>query len=135
MPSYARSPGSISCPRRWGRSSRPTRPRPLPQALAGDLAELGPVVPGGDVAHRARARAHADRLGVGRAPRVGNALEHLAAGDARGREERVLAPAQAVLVEHLVEVVAGVDGGLALLVAAGPEPAEYLTPRALDGRG
>src|SRR3954451_22206636 len=134
MPSYARWPASISCPRRWGRSSRPTRQRPLPQALAGDLAQLGPVMPGRDVAHSARARAHADRFGVGRAPGVGHALERLAAGDARGREERVLAPAEAVLVQHLVQVVAGVDGGLALLIAAGPEPAEYLTARALDGR-
>src|SRR4051812_22838608 len=134
MPFYARLPGWISCPRRWGRSSRPTRPRLLPQALARDLAQLCPIVPGGDVADRARARAHADRLGVGRAAGVAHALEHLAAGDAGGSEERVLAPAEAVLVEHLVEVVAGVDRGVALLVAARPEPAEDLSAGALDRR-
>ena len=43
---------------------------------------------------------------------VAHALEHVAVGDAGGGEEDVVAGDEAVRVEDLVEVVAGVDRGL-----------------------
>ena len=49
-----------------------------------------------------------------------HALEHVAFGDAGGGEEDVLAGYEAVLVEHLVEVVAGLERRVALLVASRP---------------
>ena len=66
---------------------------------------------------------------------VAHALQELAVGDAGGGEEDVVAGDEAVDVEDLVEVVAGVDRGLALVVVARPEPAEQLAAEALDRGG
>src|SRR5919204_1722136 len=141
MPSSAPWPGSTSSPPWWGRWRRrrtgrePRREgRPSPRLVGDDLAQLRAVVPGSDGTHRARPRAHAHRLGVGVAAGEVHALEHLAVGDARRGEEDVVAGDEAVLVEDLVEVVAGVERRLLLLLVAGPQPAEDLPPGALDGR-
>ena len=71
------------------------------------------------------------------APRgvVVHALEQLAVGDAGGGEEAVVARHEVVGAQHLVEVVAGVEGGVALVVVAGPEPALELAAHALEGGG
>ena len=87
-----------------------------------------------DRPHRPRARAGDQRLG-GRLPAaVPNALQEVAVGDAGGGEEHVLAGDEPVDVEDFIEVVAGVDRGLALGVVARPEPAEQLPAEALDRR-
>ena len=44
-------------------------------------------------------------------------------------------PDQVVGAEHPVEVVAGVEGGLALVVVAGPQAALELAAHALEGGG
>ena len=58
-----------------------------------------------------------------------HALEHVAVRHAGGGEEDVVAAHQTVHVEHLVEVVAGVERRLALVLVARPQPPEHLTAR------
>src|SRR3954452_13226245 len=90
--------------------------------IADELAQRLAVVASADAAHGPGAGAGHERLG-GRAarPLVAHALEQVAVGDAGAREELVLAAAEAVLVEPLLEVVALVDRGLALVLVARPE--------------
>ena len=59
----------------------------------------------------------------------------LAVGDAGGGEEHVVAPDQVVDVQDLLQVVAGVEGGLALVVVAWPQPAVHGPVEALEGAG
>ena len=49
--------------------------------------------------------------------------------------KKQLSPHQVVGGQHRVEVVARVDGGLALVVVAGPQPALQLAAHALEGGG
>src|SRR4029453_3870745 len=56
-------------------------------------------------------------------------------GDAGGGEEDVVPPDQVVDVQHLVQVVAGVEGGPALVVVAGPQAAVHGAVEALEGAG
>src|SRR4051794_34793101 len=91
------------------------------------------VVAAVDVAHRARPRAHRQRLREDAARPVTDAGEQLAAGDARGGEEAVLAGDQVVGREHPVEVVAGVERRLALPVVARVEPPVDRAVQALQG--
>src|SRR5207342_2228447 len=88
-----------------------------------------------DAADGAGAGAHDQRLGRGAGAAVADALEDVAVGHAGGREEDVVARAEVVGGEHAVEVVAGVDGGLALAVVTGPEAAEQLPAHRLEGGG
>jgi hypothetical protein len=82
---------------------------------------------------RARARAHHQRLGRGSAAAlVAHALQDVAVGDAGRREEHVLAGDEVVAVEHFGQVVAGLDGGRALLVVARPQASQQLAADALD---
>jgi len=55
-------------------------------------------------------------------------LEEVAVGDAGRREEDVVARDEVVGVEHGADVVAGGDGGGALVVVARPEPPLDLAP-------
>src|SRR5207237_181621 len=66
---------------------------------------------------------------------VVDALKQLAVGDSGGGEEGVVAGDEDVGGQHLFQVVALVDGGLPLLVVAGPEPTLDLTAHALEGGG
>src|SRR5689334_16305976 len=104
-------------------------------ALAGDRAELAAVVARVDAAHGAGAGAHHQRFGGGAGPAVADALEDVAVGDTGGGEEDVLAGAEVVGGEDLVEVVAGVEGSRALLIVARPEAAEQLPAHRLQGGG
>ena len=81
-------------------------------------------------------RAHDDRLGRRRrAAAVADALQDVAVGDAGGREEAVVAADEVVLVQLAVEVVAGVERGLALVVVARPEAADEAAADRLDRGG
>src|SRR4051794_19339148 len=85
-----------------------------------ELPQLLQPVTGVDAAHGARLRPHHQRLCGGTAAVVADAPQELAVGDAGGREEAVVAGHEVVGGEHLVEVVAALDGGGALAVVAGP---------------
>src|SRR4051794_40127305 len=117
---------------------RPTRRacRLLPVPLAGQRAELHAVVRRGDLADGSGAGAHDERLGcrLG-AVAVADSLEQVSVGHAGGREEDVLAGHQAIDVEHLIEVVPGVESGPALFVVAGPQAPDQLPAHRLDRRG
>src|SRR3954465_4030560 len=76
------------------------------------------VVAAVDVAHRARARAHRQRLREHAARPGADAGQQLAAGHAGGGEEDVLARHEIIGRQHAVEVVAGIQGRLAPLVVA-----------------
>src|SRR5581483_1215208 len=88
-----------------------------------------------DTADGARLGAHDEGFGGGAAGVVVDALEELAVRDAGGGEEGVVGGAEIVGGEDLLEVVALVDGGLALLVVPGPQPALHLAAHALQGGG
>ena len=103
-------------------------------ALADDRPQLRAVVGRLDPAHGARARAHHQRLGRRPGAAVADALEDVAVGDAGGGEEDVLPRAEIVAGQHPVEVVAGVDRRLALVVVAGPEPSQQLAAHRLQRR-
>ena len=60
---------------------------------------------------------------------VADALEHVAVGHAGRGEEAVVAGHEVVDAEHPLEVVAGVDRGLALGVVARPQPARAAARR------
>src|SRR5919202_66040 len=64
------------------------------------------------------------RCGAGRRSGQERRLRQLAVGDAGGGEEHVAAPDQVIDGQDLVEVVAGLEGGPALVVVAGPQPPE-----------
>src|SRR4051794_3314424 len=93
------------------------------------------VVAAVDVAHRARARAHRQRLREHATRPVADAGQQLAAGHAGGGEEDVLAGDEVVGRQHAVEVVAGVQGRLALLLVARIQPAVDGAVEALQGAG
>src|SRR5919106_5634428 len=122
-PSTSRGPGAF-CPNSG-----------LAVVDGGVAAELGELVAGVDRAGGARLGAHRQGLGEGAATVEADPAEQLAVGDAGGGEEHVVAPDQVVDGEDLVEVVAGVQGGPALLVVAGPQPAEHRPVQALEGAG
>src|ERR1700733_602706 len=108
----------------------PIQPRTKRSAVAGlaasDLAELRAVVRRLDAAHGSGAGAHHQRFGGRAFAAVADALEDVAVGYPGGGEEDVLAGAEVVGGEDLVEVVAGVDRGAPLLVVARPEPSQQL---------
>ena len=108
----------------WRPSRRPAGAAWSALSVAGgELAQLRAVVARLDAPHRARAAAHDERLGARPArARVADALEHVAVGHAGGREEAVVAAHEVVLREHAVDVVAGVDRRLALVVVARRQP-------------
>src|SRR5215204_2483654 len=112
--------------RAWGRTSG-TGPR--------DQVGAAQLMPGLDQADGARDRAHRQRLGQHLVGPEADPAQELAVGDAGGGEEDVVAPDQVVDGEHLVEVVAGVEGGPALVVVAGPEAAVHGAVEALEGAG
>src|ERR1700742_3472885 len=116
----------------------PQPPRPKRSAVAvlaaDDLAQLVAVVRRLDAAHGARARAHHQRFGGRAFAAVADALEDVAVGHPGGGEEDVLAGAEVVGGEDLVEVVALVDRGAPLLVVTRPEPAEQLAAHRLQRR-
>src|SRR5205085_9126755 len=86
-----------------------------------------------DPAHRPRARASHERLGRRSARAlVADALQQVAVRDPGAREEDVVAAAETVLVEYLVEVVALVDRGLALLLVSRPEATDDAAAHRLD---
>src|SRR6478609_2971821 len=85
-----------------------------------------------DGADGSAARAHDEGVGARRLRAVAHAAEQLAVRDAGGDEE-ALARDQVVGGQDAVEVVAGVEGLLALLVVLGPEPALDDAAGALDG--
>ena len=87
-----------------------------------------------DAADGAGAGAHHQRFGGRAFAAVADALEDVAVGDAGGGEEDVLAGAEVVGCEDLVEVVAGVDRGAPLLVVARPEPSQELAAHRLQRR-
>src|SRR5579864_7373193 len=118
------------------RGSAPWRRRPrfLAVAHARERAELPAVVARRHAANGARARAHDQRLGRRTAVAlVADPLEHVPVGHACGREEDIVPGDEVVAGQHPLEVIAGGDRGLALLVVARPEPAEQLAADALDG--
>ena len=80
-------------------------------------------------------RAHDQRLGVGAVAPEADTTQQFAVGDAGGGEEDVLAGDEVVEREDLVEVVAGVEGPLALVVVAGPEAALDGAAEGLEGAG
>src|SRR5438067_554879 len=92
----------------WGRSAV--------FLLTVDLLELGDAVLAADRADGPRAGAHHDRLGGGVVGEEADALDHRAVGDPGGGEEDVVAFDEVVDRQDAVEVVAGLEGGLALLV-------------------
>src|SRR4051812_29020899 len=99
-----------------GSYPRPSLSR-LPRLVVGDggeAAELVELVAGVDGADGAGLGAHDERLRGGAPAVVVHALQQLAVGDAGGGEEAVLAGDEVVLGQDPVEVVAGVEGGLAL---------------------
>ena len=100
-----------------------------------DLAELVHLMTGVDLADRARLRAHDERVGGRRPCVVVDAFEQVTVGDTGGREEAVLAPDQVFEGEDRFEVVAGVEGGPALVVVAGPQPSVERTAHALERGG
>ena len=67
---------------------------------------------GVDLAGGAGLGAHRQGLGEGAAAVEADAAQQLAVGDAGGGEEHVVAPDQVVDVQDLLQVVAGVEGGL-----------------------
>src|SRR3954449_11751366 len=85
-------------------------------------------------AHGAGLRPHHERGCERAAGAIADAAEQIAVSHAGGGEEDVLAADQVVRGEDALEVVAGVAGGLRLLLIAGPEPALELTAEALDPR-
>src|SRR5215218_1179390 len=107
----------------------------LPVVDAGVAAQLGELVAGVDLAGGAGLGAHRQRLGEGAAAVEAHAPQQLAVGHAGGGEEHVLAPDQVVDGQHLVEVVALVEGGPALVVVARPQPAEHGRVQALERAG
>src|SRR5215208_6792424 len=132
MPSCARWRAWISPVH--GRGAWRAWPRSVPPAA--ERPDLRPVVAGRDAPHRTRARAHHQRLGRrARRTLVAHALQDVAVGDTGGGEEAVVAPDEVVDGQHLLEVIAGVERGLALLVVARPQPAEQLAADALKRRG
>src|SRR3954467_8931068 len=87
--------------------------------------ELGELVVADDLADGAAARAHHQGLRRAAAGPVVDAAHQVPVGDAGGDEEAVVAGDQVVGGEHevRVEVVAGVERLLSLLVVLGPQPA------------
>ena len=74
-----------------------------------------------------RERMTSDSVVRAAAALVAHALQHVAVGDAGGREEAVVAARRGRRwVSTPVEVVAGVERGLALVVVARPQPADHL---------
>src|SRR3712207_2246059 len=61
--------------------------------------------------------------------------QELAVGDPGGGEEHVVTADQVVDGQDLVEVVAGVNGGLPFFVVAGPQPAVHGAAEALERAG
>src|SRR5438067_3729623 len=90
----------------------------LDGCVAAQLAELMPSVHEAD---GPRLGAGDQGLRAGASGVVVHALQHLPVGDAGDGEEAVVAGHEIVGVEHPVEVVTGVDGGLALIVVARPQ--------------
>src|SRR5262249_12794632 len=101
---------------------------------AGDLAQLVAVVRHLNTTHNAKAKAHHQRFGGRAFAAVADALEDVAVDHPGGGEEDVLAGAEVVGGEDLVEVVAGVDRSAPLLVVARPEAAEQLAAHRLQRR-
>src|SRR5262249_24224920 len=126
---------------RRGSSRQPWAHRPSSgstsksRLLAKDLLELADAVLAADHADGARAAAHHNRLGGGPVSEESDALDQGPIGDPRAGEEDVFSLDQVVLGQDAVEVVAGRDGGLALVVIAGIEPALDDAAEALDCRG
>src|SRR4051794_20414103 len=89
----------------------------------GERGELLEAVLRLDAPHRAGAGAHDERVGQRAVLRVADAAEQGAAGDARGRDEDVVAGDEVVRVQHARRVEAGVEQPLPLLVVARPEAA------------
>src|ERR1700721_1964793 len=114
----------------------PLPPRPKRSAVevvgAGDVAKLRAVVRRLHATHGSRAGAHHQRFGGRTFAAVADALEDVAVGHPGGGEEDVLAGAEVVGGEDLVEVVAGVHRGAPLLVVAGPEPSQQLAAHRLQ---
>src|SRR5215218_6768055 len=109
---------------------------------ASRLDHVGAAEPAGTVeavlavdrADGAAARSHDQGVGAGRLGAVAHAAQQLAVGDA-GRDEEALTDDEVVGGQDAIEVVAGVEGLLALLVVLGPEPALDDAADALDGAG
>src|SRR5690242_8484569 len=97
--------------------------------------ELLPLVRRVDGARGPRLRAHRHRLRARAVAPVAHALQQIAVADAGGAEEHVVAGDEVVLREHPVEVVAGVERGLALGVVARVQSTEDLAPDALERGG
>src|SRR5829696_5673709 len=101
----------------------------------GVLHQLLPLVGGVDGPDGARLRAHHHRLGARAVAPVAHPLEEVAVADASGAEEHVVARHEVVAGEHAVEVVAGIECCLTLVVVAGVETPEHLATHALQRRG
>src|SRR3954454_1693020 len=103
-------------------SAEPPQTTAASVELDGAVAhELLPAVGGLDLADGAGLGAHDQALGAGAVAPVADALQEVAATDAGGGEEDLFTGDQVVGGEDLVEVVARVERGRALLVVAGPE--------------
>ena len=91
--------------------SRQARSAQLLEVDRGETRSFCEAVLGGDLADRAAARAHHQRVGRAAAGAVAHAAHQVAVGDAGGDEEAVVAGDQVVGGEHEVgvEVVAGVE--------------------------
>src|SRR3954447_25606149 len=126
-------------------ASPTTTNEPVTSTASGSVAEVDggvclellQLVVGGDRPDRAAARAHHQRVGAAASGAVAHALHQLAVGDAGGHEEDVVPGDQVLGLEHVVrvEVVAGVERALPLLVVLRPQPALDDTVEALHRTG
>ena len=92
-------------------------------ALAADSAKLGAVVRCADASDRSGTGAGDQRFCRGTAgARVAHTLQHVAVRDAGGGEEDVLTGDEVIAIEHMLEVIAGLERGCALALIARPQP-------------
>src|ERR671911_469565 len=105
------------------------------RARAGHQVGAVELVAGVDQTDRAGGRAHREGLGQDLVGPEADPAQELAVGDAGGGEEHVVPPDQVVDGQDLVEVVAGVEGGPALVLVAGPQAAVHGAAEALEGAG